>query len=110
MEKRTFERIPANLYVNLQFNGLVHEGIITNISKKGMCINSKVCIPDKLKLDVLIPWREKLLKVPVKIGWLIETDETYKIGAELLNSPKTYLEIVRIYHFFHSNVQPSLAY
>ena len=85
-------------------------GIVTNISKNGMCINSKLYIPNEFKLEVFIPWREKLLKVPVKIGWLIKTDETYKIGVELLNSPNNYLEIVNIFHFFHSNAQPSLAY
>ncbi len=110
MEKRAFERIPVNLYVNLLYDGISHEGIITNISEKGMCINSKLCIPNESKLEVLIPWREKLLKVPVKTGWSIETDETYKVGVELLNPPNHYLAIVNIFHFFHSNVQPSLAY
>ena len=110
MEKRTFDRIPTNLYANLFYNGISHDGIITNISKKGMCINSKLYIPDEFKLKVFIPWREKLIKIHVKIDWLRETDDTYKIGVELLNSPDNYLEIFNIFHFFHSNAQPALAY
>ncbi len=100
MEKRAVKRIPTNLYVNFLYDGILHEGIVTNISKNGMCINSKLYIPNELKLEVLIPWREKLLKVTVKIDWLIETDETYKIGVDLLNSPNNYLEIVNSFYFW----------
>ena len=75
-----------------------------------MCINSKLSIPDEFKLEVLIAWREKVIKVPVKISWLINAGETYKIGVELLDSPDNYSDIVNIFHFFYSNAQPSLAY
>ena len=56
---------------------------------------------------MLIPWREEVITVYVKINWLIKTGDINKIGVELLNSPDNYLEIVNIFHFFYSIAQPS---
>jgi hypothetical protein len=107
MEKRSFERILANLHVQLVCDGILNIGTVANISKNGMCINSKSIMTSDARLEVLIPWREEVIRVYVKINWLIKTEDSNKIGVELLNSPENYLKIVNIFHVFHSIAQPS---
>jgi len=40
MEKRACERIPVNIEAGFSCNDSFYYGIVTNISKKGMCINT----------------------------------------------------------------------
>ncbi len=91
MEKRAFERISTNIYVRFFCGRILQTGIITNLSRNGMRINNRVCIPSDSKFDVLIIGRGADLKIPVKVNRLIESKDIHRgIGVELLEQPLNY--------------------
>ena len=95
MGKRVFERIPVNIESDIFYSNTIHAGMIANISKKGMYIKTEICPPFKSKLEVLIPFKDETLKVPVRVKRLVKSDDIYNgMGVELLNLPQNYLEFV----------------
>ncbi len=97
MEKRAYERITTSLEVRFFYGIQLCSGIVTNCSENGMCINSSMCLPFDTRIELLIPFKEDVLKVPVKVKRLEKTDVAYeKMGVELLYSLPKYLELVNI--------------
>lgn len=104
MNKRFYERVHTSLDVKLICDRKVHSGVVTNISRNGMCINSDLPNPSEMKsCEVMIHWHKEVMKVPVKVLRVIRSDETSEgMGVELIQSPKKYLEFVDTLHFFYS--------
>jgi len=105
MERRVFERTPVNLYVSFYHSRLSYSGIVSNLSKNGMCIETKKNFPLKSKLEIVVLARGELLKVPVTVtvNRLIENSQMfYGLGTELIEQPPNYKKIV--YSFAHSNL------
>ncbi len=97
MERRAFERIPTNLYARFFYGRKVYTGIVTNLSKNGMRIHTRACLPFKSKFVVIIPLIGKGLKIPVKVSRLIKAGEIHRgMGIELLKQHKKYLELVDV--------------
>jgi hypothetical protein len=95
VQRRAHERIPASLVVKFSHCDSTCYGIVTNISEKGMCINSGVCLPYDSKIKLHIPLKNQHLALPVKVRWVAKTNEFYDtMGVELLNPTKKYLQIV----------------
>jgi hypothetical protein len=95
MDKRTFKRIPANIKVKFFSGTTVHNGTITNLSEKGMFISTEVSFPLKPQLEVLIPLKKELLKVPVEIRSFGMSDDMYSgIGVQLLKQSRNYLTFI----------------
>jgi hypothetical protein len=75
MEKRAFERIPTFFSVKLLCKNSLHDGIVTNLSQNGMCIETNGSFCSELNLEVLIPLSdEDFLKFPVKFQRIVETN------------------------------------
>jgi hypothetical protein len=94
-QKRNAIRIPASLVVKFLHHGSICYGLITDLSENGMRINSGVCLPSNSSLKLLLPLKEEVLELPVKVRRLVETDAFYDImGVEVLKPPQKYIQIV----------------
>jgi len=95
MEKRAFERQLSNINVRFLSDKTEYLGTVKNISKKGMFISTQVNFPLELQLEILIPLKEELLKLPAKIIKIKKSGDNYSgISVELLSPSQTYLEFV----------------
>ena len=95
MEKRTCERIATNLEAKFFCGDYLHRGTITNVSEKGICINTVMCFPHGTNVKLLIPVKEDILEVPVQVKRVAKKDGFYNtMGLELLNSPQNYMEFL----------------
>ena len=95
MEKRDAERIQANLDVNYYCGNTVCHGTVTNISEKGMFINTKIEFPFDLNFELNIQLGTEMLKAPVTVKRIVRTDNYYGgIGVELSDPPRSYLEFI----------------
>lgn len=94
-KKRSNERLPSSLIVKFSHRDSTHYGIVSNISEKGMFINSGVILPldTRLKLSFLLKKGE--LDVPVIVRWSQNLDGFYdSMGVELVKPSKRYLQLV----------------
>lgn len=99
MEKRALKRVSVNVQANFFYGDTMYAGRVINISRKGMYIKTGMCPPSDSKLEMLLPFMEEVLKVPVKVRRLEKTGDTYKgMGIEVLNSSDGYVD------FFNSLV------
>lgn len=95
MQKRVFQRIYANMQTDFFYDNTICKGIVINLSENDMCIITRMCFPIESQLEILIPMKEDVLKVPVKvrrtqkIGYYFDA-----MGVELLRSPRGYLEFI----------------
>lgn len=96
MDRRAYERIPANVQIRFFYDDTMYTGTIMNLSKNSMYIKTDIRLYYyKLKFKVLIPLVHGVLEVPVKIGRLVQTEGFYDgMGVQLLDLPKQYLEYV----------------
>ena len=119
MKKRTFNRISLSTDVpaRLLHNGDVYEGIVANISNKGMYIESETPLPIdarflklhpfKYKFELLIPMKENDLKISVKLKRLIQKDDWQGIGVEVNHPEMDYLEFVETLRTYPESVHNS---
>ncbi|MHA2010160.1 MAG: PilZ domain-containing protein [Promethearchaeota archaeon] len=95
MQKRAFERIPANIRVRFFSGASDYFGTVTNLSEKGMFIRTELNVPLEQQLEILIPLKEEVLKVPAKIISVRKSDKFNSgIGIVLLKPSHNYLEFV----------------
>jgi hypothetical protein len=92
-EKRAFERISIKMYARFLYQRKSYQGIVTNLSNKGMEVKTPNCFPLKSKFEILI--RKKGLKVPARVKRLIEKDSVCRgMGIELIGRPKNYKKMI----------------
>ncbi len=95
MEKRTFTRIYTNLRAEFFYGNELAHGTITNLSEKGMFINTRICFPVNSRFDILIPLKEKVLQLHVIVCNVMKENDFYNgMGIEVLYSRKEYLDFV----------------
>lgn len=95
MRERSFERIPSSLLVKFDHCDSINYGIVTNISERGMCIKSGVCLPCDSSALLLLPLKDEHLALDAYVRWVREADEFYdSMGVELSRTPEKYLQIV----------------
>jgi hypothetical protein len=96
MERRAFGRIPSNIKIRFQCDGMDYSGTVANLSENGMFINTEeTCFPYNLPFEVLIPLKNKILHVPINLIRMISSPNSHNgIGVRLLNPPQNYLELV----------------
>lgn len=100
MNKRTSDRINKSLNVIFPCCRKFYSGTATNFSENGMLITTDVWVPMDSTFDVLIPFKEEVLKVPVQFVRLAKTGKKCRgMGVKLLNLPKKYLELLIRYKF-----------
>jgi hypothetical protein len=95
MEKRTFNRIPADLEFHC-FN-INNFGTVTNISEKGMFIKSQnIKFPLEIQFNISISAKEETLNIPVKVNRITKSNGYYDgMGVELLEQPQKYLKHIQ---------------
>lgn len=95
MQKRSCERIPGIVKARFFCGNSLYNGTITNLSEKGMCISTGMCLPYNSMFELLIPLKENVLEVPVKVMWVKETNNEYDtMGVKLMEPPENYLDFV----------------
>jgi Tfp pilus assembly protein PilZ len=96
MQQRAFERVPANINIRFYTCDTDYSGTIKNISESGMFISTdKMLFPFDSTIEIIVPFEEKLLKVPVKVVRMTKTDDVFDgIGVELLDNHQDYLALV----------------
>lgn len=95
MEKRISRRTPAKLALRFPCGNTSCSGTVSNLSEKGMFINTKICFPIQSKFEISMPLKDEILKIPVKIARIVKTGNVYDgMAVELTNLPKKYLEFL----------------
>jgi Tfp pilus assembly protein PilZ len=96
MQQRAFERVPANITIRFYSCNTDYSGTIKNLSENGMFISTeKMLFPFDSTIEIIVPFEEKLLKVPVKVVRMTKTDDVFDgIGVALLDNHQDYLELV----------------
>ena len=95
MHKRSSERVPSSLLVKFVHSDSMCYGIITNVSEKGMCIKSGVCLPCNSTANLLIPMKDEHLEVAAEVKWVKETNDFYDaMGVELSSPPDRYFQVL----------------
>ena len=68
MQRRAFERVPANIEVKFFCCESHYDGTIMNLSQGGMYISTdEMRFPFDSEIDIIIPVNLDILKVPVKV-------------------------------------------
>ncbi len=95
MEKRVSKRIPANAVLSFPCCQSFRYGTATNISEKGIMIQTEPCFPMSSRLNVFISSGKEILKVPVRIARIVKKGNHYKgIAVEVVGLPKKYQEFL----------------
>jgi hypothetical protein len=97
MEKRRHPRIRVrNLSVDINDGDDFFQGVISNLSRNGMCMTD---LSNQLKEDVgtmmiIIQVRDDYLRMFVKPKWFSRGEAIKTIGAEIVNIPWRWKEFV----------------
>jgi hypothetical protein len=100
MEKRTRERIPTNTKVKFICCESFFFGTVINCSEKGMCINSFTCFPFGTMIEILISFKDEVLKIPAEIKRVEKKNNVYNfMGVELTEPSDKYFEFLNSLKF-----------
>ncbi|GBE05558.1 MAG TPA: PilZ domain-containing protein [Nitrospirae bacterium] len=95
MGERAFKRIPANIEVIFFSGTQEYYGTVTNLSEKGMFINTEVNFPLQQRLKVLMPWQADTLWLHARVRSFGTSGNIYNgIGVELVSPSLRYLEFI----------------
>lgn len=105
MKKRQFERVSVDVPISFFYDNALYVGTVTNLSNKGMYIESDMCLPFKSKFEIflssnskvelLIPLKYEDLEVSVKVKRLMKKNGCYHgMGVEVLKESEEYLGFV----------------
>lgn len=97
-ERRAYERFHTSLDTRLFYGKLIYAGRITNLSQKGMFIDTKVKFPVNSKFMIVVLLEGQTVKIPIKVTRTLKTDVNdgpeSGIGVELLDTPGLYLDFI----------------
>lgn len=96
MENRAYSRISVSLDAQICCGSRSHKGTVMNISEKGMFISTEeLYFPFDSQLEVVLPFREKELRVPVSLRRMeMYPDSHDGIGVEFTGISEEYLQFV----------------
>jgi hypothetical protein len=96
MERRACHRISVNVDIRFFCCSRVYTGTISNISKKGLLINTtEMCFPFDSQFEIFLPLKGEELRVPVSLSRILMLPDSHdSIGVELLNPSRDYLKFV----------------
>jgi hypothetical protein len=93
MEKRAYERMPADIEVRLPYGNKFYSGTILNLSEKGMFISTKKFYPSDSMLSIYIDNKPVNLLSRVR-RYRMTAGHLDGIGIEILNPQKKYLDFI----------------
>jgi hypothetical protein len=99
-ERRAFDRVPTQMEARFLCGNRYYAGKITDVSEKGMFINTDIRLPENSSFDIIMLINNEVTKVPVTVRRTVES--TYRsdnfssggMGVELMKSPTQYLSYV----------------
>ncbi len=105
MKKRAYERIPLDMKASFIQSNTKYLGVIKNISKNGMYIESDAPLPFNSKLELQlsfmaklridITFNNKVLGVPVRVKRLVKDGDFFLgMGVMLLSSSQSYMDFL----------------
>ncbi|MBC8414614.1 MAG: PilZ domain-containing protein [Nitrospira sp.] len=95
LQKRIIDRIESSLMVKFINDDEMCYGLATNVSEKGMCINSGTCLPSGSEIQIFIPLNDEMLEIPATVRRVEQNENFYDcMGVELKNFPKRYKSII----------------
>jgi Tfp pilus assembly protein PilZ len=96
MQRRDFERVPANIKVRFFCCESHYDGTIMNLSEGGMFISTdEMSFPFDSEIDIIIPLNEDILKVPVKVMRMTKSSDLYDgLGVKVLQHSEHYKDFV----------------
>lgn len=100
VDRRAYERYPASLQARLFFGNMIYSGKVTNISKKGMFVNTNIRFPVNTEFMMVVLLNNRTVKIPIKVRRTIKRESGYNsrtdcgIGVELLDAPQPYIDFV----------------
>lgn len=99
-ERRTYERFPSNLQVRLCYGNMIYAGMVTNISRKGMFVTTKVNFPVNTEFMMVLLLDDRTVKIPIRVKRSVKKQNGYYsgadsgIGVEIKEAPQRYLDYV----------------
>ena len=95
VEKRATNRISINQKIILSSDNLFSIGTFTNCSEQGMYIKTAISFPLDSIQEILIPLKEEILRLAVKVVRIEKKGNVYDgLGVKLLNTPKDFLKFL----------------
>lgn len=95
MERRSHARISTKIDARFFYGNLFYSGTVSNISGKGMFINTKRLLPSGSIFVVLIRTENQLLKVIARVKRNIRDNGVNDgMGVELLSPSAMYMDLV----------------
>ncbi len=95
MEKRSFERIDADLDVRFSYGYIFYTGKISNFSEKGLFIRTRNCLPDNSIVLIMLRVENELVKLLARVKRSTKSGNNHDgMGIEILNPQKKYLNYI----------------
>lgn len=95
VNKRACQREPSGLVVKFSIDGNMCQGIIKNVSERGMCIETGSCPPCESTVTLRIHSGKNHLEIPVKVRRKEKADRFYDImGVEFIRPTKKIMEFI----------------
>lgn len=95
MEKRSFERIDADVDVRFSYGYIFYTGSITNLSEKGLFIRTKNCLPTNSLILIMFREDDELLKILARVKRSTKSNRYDDgMGIEVLNPQRKYIDYV----------------
>ncbi len=94
MKRRYFERVTCRLYVKFFCGQEMCTAVVTNLSKNGMRIDSKLKLPSDPKFQLIVHLKDRVIKISAKMRRIIiKGDSIDGMAVVIENPPKEYLEL-----------------
>ncbi len=96
MQRRAFERVPANIKVTFFCCESHYNGTIVNLSEQGMYISTdEMRFPFDYEIDIIIPRQAEILRVPVTVRRITKSSDLYDgMGVEVRDPSRQYIDFV----------------
>ncbi len=96
-ERRAFDRMPTEMDARFMCGNRYYAGKITDVSEKGMFINTDIRLPNNITLDIIMLIDNEIEIVPVTVKRSVEASycsdniSSGGMGVELIKSPAKFL-------------------
>ncbi|GBE03495.1 PilZ domain protein [bacterium BMS3Abin09] len=105
MGKRGIGRVSTNLPVGFYWGSDLHEGVVTNLSGKGMFIESEICPASGSDIEVALIVGDEAFNISGKVKRTENSNGSSSgIGVELLCPSVNYRKFVCIVYDYEYNV------
>lgn len=88
VQRRSFERKPANVNISFFYGGMFYSGLVTNVSQRGMFIRTMVNLPEGRLFPLIIRREAEVLSMLARVRHHKKTDYLNTgIGVDIISPP-----------------------